>query len=100
MTNNNRNKPAEQHNLSFHEPIDRWDEALPLGNGLLGCLVWGNGEPIRLSMDRADLWDTRLAPEAGRGACWTRPCMLNEYCRKSHVSRREGSSDAFGRAVI
>jgi len=63
MSNNNRKIPTEQHNLVFHEPIDRWDEALPLGNGLTGCLVWGNGDPIRLSLDRADLWDTRLAPE-------------------------------------
>lgn len=62
MTNNQK-MPAEQHNLLFHEPIERWDEALPLGNGLMGCLVWGNGDPIRLSLDRGDLWDTRLAPE-------------------------------------
>lgn len=49
----------QQHNLKFKQPISRWDEALPLGNGLLGILVWGDGHPLRLSLDRADLWDLR-----------------------------------------
>lgn len=55
--------PSEKHDLIFHEPIQRWDEALPLGNGLIGCLVWGDGSPLRLSLDRGDLWDKRVAPE-------------------------------------
>jgi alpha-L-fucosidase 2 len=45
MANNSRRMPAEQHNLLYHKLIDRWDEALPLGNGLMGCLVWGNRDP-------------------------------------------------------
>jgi len=40
-----------------------WDEALPLGNGLLGALVWGDGKPLRVSLDRTDLWDLRPVPE-------------------------------------
>ncbi|MCU6707800.1 hypothetical protein M6D81_03670 [Paenibacillus sp. J5C_2022] len=53
----------EKHDLLFKEPIARWDEALPLGNGLTGCLLWGDGAPLRFSLDRGDLWDLRLAPE-------------------------------------
>ncbi|NOU74371.1 hypothetical protein GC098_23745 [Paenibacillus sp. LMG 31458] len=52
-----------KHDLIFDQPIARWDEALPLGNGLTGCLLWGNGEPLRFSLDRGDLWDLRLTPE-------------------------------------
>jgi len=40
-----------------------WDEGLPLGNGLLGALVWGNGAPLNISLDRTDLWDLRPVPE-------------------------------------
>ncbi len=40
-----------------------WDEAMPLGNGLLGALVWGDGKPLRISLDRTDLWDLRPVPE-------------------------------------
>ena len=49
-------------NLYFNEPIDKWDEAIPLGNGHSGCLLWGDGKTIRLSLDRGELWDKRGAP--------------------------------------
>ena len=55
--------PNEAHNLHYTEPADRWDEALPLGNGMLGALVWGDGEPLIISLDRMDLWDLRPVPE-------------------------------------
>lgn len=45
--------------LSFHKLADTWDEAVPLGNGLLGCLVWEKDDKLRFSLDRADLWDLR-----------------------------------------
>jgi len=40
-----------------------WDEAMPLGDGLLGALVWGDGKPLKISLDRTDLWDLRPVPE-------------------------------------
>ena len=49
--------------LRYDEPVRRWDEALPLGNGWNGCLIWGDGAPLRFSLDRGDLWDLRRAPE-------------------------------------
>ena len=36
-----------------------WDEGIPLGNGLLGALVWQKDGKLRISLDRADLWDLR-----------------------------------------
>lgn len=56
--------PAEQ-NLRLSAPIRTWDEALPLGNGLLGGLLWGEGSTLRLSLDRGDLWDERPHAEPG-----------------------------------
>lgn len=49
--------------LSLEAPITRWDEALPLGNGQMGGLLWGTDNVLRLSLDRGDLWDLRQAPE-------------------------------------
>lgn len=45
--------------LQLDGPITSWDEGLPLGNGLLGLLIWGGDGSIRISIDRGDLWDTR-----------------------------------------
>ena len=54
---------ADSEGLFRQGPIRRWDEGLPLGNGLLGCLVWGEGDSLNLSLDRADLWDLTPVPE-------------------------------------
>ncbi len=48
--------------LELAAPVSRWDEAVPLGNGLTGGLLWGGGNEIRLSLDRGDLWDIREHP--------------------------------------
>ncbi len=58
-----RGEPQQQHGLHYTEPARVWDEAMPLGNGLLGALVWGDGRPLRISLDRTDLWDLRPVPE-------------------------------------
>ncbi len=47
--------------LTVTAPITTWDEALPLGNGLLGGLWWGGDGRLNLSLDRGDLWDERPA---------------------------------------
>jgi alpha-L-fucosidase 2 len=56
-------EPRPEHGLRYTTPAPVWDEALPLGNGLLGALVWGDGKPLRISLDRTDLWDLRPVPE-------------------------------------
>ena len=56
-------QPHPAHNLDFSAPAMVWDEAHPLGNGLLGALVWGDGRPLKISLDRTDLWDLRPVPE-------------------------------------
>lgn len=52
---------AAKHNLVFDSLAARWDEAVPQGNGMLGALVWKKDGKLRLSLDRADLWDERPA---------------------------------------
>ncbi len=55
--------PENRHGLHFTNAVRSWDEALPLGNGILGALVWGDGQPLKISLDRTDLWDLSLVPE-------------------------------------
>jgi len=52
-----------QGDFHFDHIPTRWDEALPLGNGMLGELVWQKGDTLRFSLDRADLWDLRPVKE-------------------------------------
>lgn len=48
-----------EHDLNYDTLPKNWDEAIPLGNGMLGALVYQRGNSLRLSLDRADLWDLR-----------------------------------------
>lgn len=50
---------VERHSLKFNDLSNRWDEAIPLGNGMIGALIWENEGKTRFSLDRADLWDMR-----------------------------------------
>jgi len=56
-------QPETRHGLHYKTPATVWDEAMPLGNGLLGALVWGDGKPLKISLDRTDLWDLRPVPQ-------------------------------------
>ncbi|MES2775096.1 MAG: DUF5703 domain-containing protein [Bacteroidota bacterium] len=56
-------QPKPAHNLQFDQLAKKWDEAMPLGNGMLGVLIWEKNNKLRLSLDRADLWDERKVLE-------------------------------------
>jgi alpha-L-fucosidase 2 len=73
--------------LSLTPPIDRWDEGLPLGNGGAGVLVWGGGNILRLSLDRADLWDTR-EPEIFSSPDWNYEGMIRLKNEKNHAEHQ------------
>ena len=45
--------------LQWEQLPKSWDEGLPLGNGMLGALVWEKNQKLRMALDRADLWDQR-----------------------------------------
>ncbi len=49
---------ASDFNTINNSVIKNWDEAIPLGNGNLGCLIYGENE-LRFAVDRIDLWDNR-----------------------------------------
>jgi hypothetical protein len=52
-------QPPRRHDLLFDTLPGSWDEAVPLGNGLTGALVWQKDGHLRFSLDRSDIWDQR-----------------------------------------
>jgi alpha-L-fucosidase 2 len=56
-------QPGASSDLIFDQIPQRWDHGFPLGNGMIGVLVWQNNGMLRLSVDRADLWDLRPTAE-------------------------------------
>ena len=52
------NRNIKNYGLKFSKSILSWDEALPIGNGHLGALIYGDG-PIKYAIDCLTLWDKR-----------------------------------------
>ena len=53
------NALPRRHTITHDRPPLRWEEGFPLGNGRLGVMLWGDGAPLKLTLDHADLWDLR-----------------------------------------
>jgi len=71
--------------LNLKAPILKWDEAIPLGNGMTGGLLWGEANEIRLSLDRGDLWDLRAHPG------FTEPGFTYETVRRMALAGKTDS---------
>lgn len=81
--------PGKENDLLFHGPIPRWDEGIPLGNGLCGCLVWGSSDELRFSLDWGDLWESTPNPETLRADfCYDAMRQLVREQRWEELSRR------------
>ncbi len=68
--------------MKYDKTISVWDEAVPLGNGTIGCLIWGKSNALRLSLDRCDMWDCTGAPKAGGE--WTYDNLIKLKNEKNH----------------
>lgn len=42
--------------LYYERPATRWEEALPIGNGQIGAMVFGGGGQERLALNEKSLW--------------------------------------------
>lgn len=56
-----------EYKLKISHTITAWDEAIPLGNGDLGCLIWGKANELRFSLDKSGIWDCSNPPEEQDG---------------------------------
>jgi alpha-L-fucosidase 2 len=48
--------PARPLTLWYRKPADQWTEALPVGNGRLGAMVFGGTAQERLQLNESTLW--------------------------------------------
>lgn len=45
-----------EHTLWYNQPAEKWEEALPLGNGRLGAMVFGNAKEEHFQLNESSLW--------------------------------------------
>lgn len=60
---------TRKHDLRIEYPSPEWIDGLPLANGRMGAMVWGNGHPLRFTLDHYAVWETRY-PWPGDDPCF------------------------------
>jgi len=50
--------------LDLYDPIwevapVKWNTGIPLANGDMGALIWGDGAPLKITLDKYDAWESR-----------------------------------------
>ena len=51
--------------LRYQSPADFWEQALPLGNGRIGAMVFGGTDQERIELNEDTLWSGRPGDEDG-----------------------------------
>jgi hypothetical protein len=86
--------------LWYARPADEWVEALPIGNGRLGAMVFGGVESERLELacrDRAHGHAARSVRRPDDGGCDCSPhVVLDEDCRATDTPRPRHLTRACG----
>ena len=57
VVTNGGEKPSGHYLLWYQTPAKVWEEALPLGNGRLGAMVFGGIADERIQLNESTLWD-------------------------------------------
>ncbi len=64
-------------------PSTKTHHGIPLGNGLFGALLWGEGEHLRITINRQDYWDHRGGIVFGEEATY---CNLRRWLAEGNES--------------
>ena len=98
----------EKTELFYNKPAVAWTEALPVGNGRLGAMVYGGAEREIIQFNEESLWDGRFDKNADnpdcaahlseiREAIFAGDCARGEaLCEKYLVCRGDGSGEGHG----
>jgi alpha-L-fucosidase 2 len=87
---------SSSHDLHFDTLANRWDEAIPLGNGMLGALIWQKAGHLRFSLDRADLWDQRPMKGLHRPE-FSYPWVVEQVKKKIYVPVQQYFDEPYDR---
>lgn len=87
------------HGIEFPQAPIIWDEGIPLGNGIMGTLIWKKESKLRLALDRADLWDLRPVKEFN-SPDYSYQFVCNEVIKQKDVSKVHDLIDARTRKDI
>ena len=86
--------PANSLTLWYQTPAQKWTDALPIGNGRLGAMIFGNPSSEKLQLNDITVWSGGPRPDANRPR--RLPCVAGDP-RRAGAWRLCRSAKAGGR---
>ena len=81
------------HTLRYYKPAAEWNEALPLGNGSMGCMCFGGTLVDRFQLNDDTLWSggytDRMNPDAPAAVRKVRDLLQERKLREAHEMAEE-----------
>ncbi|MGE4586482.1 MAG: glycoside hydrolase N-terminal domain-containing protein [Mangrovibacterium sp.] len=75
-----------KHRIWFREPAEFFEEAIPLGNGRLGAMVYGGKEQEHIMLNEATLWSGKpVDPYMNPNACKHLPAVREALFAEDYV---------------
>jgi alpha-L-fucosidase 2 len=87
--------PAANSNLLWYDhPAEKWVEALPVGNGRLGAMVFGQPQSERLQLNEVTVWSGHPQPDADRSSAYQSLPELRQLIRDGKYAEAEKFANA------
>jgi alpha-L-fucosidase 2 len=87
-----RGAPVSTHVITRNAPATRWLEALPLGNGRIGAMVWGDPTAARFSLNESTFWSGSPRNNDRRATGAEDAARIREQARELFVEGREADA--------
>lgn len=81
--------------LSYTAPAKIWTEALPLGNGRLGAMIYGRADIEKIQFNEETLWSGHHESEADNPNCAEHLCEIRELIFSGQLSKAEAVANKY-----
>lgn len=80
--------------LWYEQPAEKWVEALPVGNGRLGAMIFGQPQSERLQLNEITIWSGHPQPDADRADAYKSLPELRQLIRDGKYADAEKFANA------
>jgi alpha-L-fucosidase 2 len=81
--------PGDALTLWYTQPADKWIKALPVGNGRLGAMIFGQPQKERLQLNDVTVWSGNPQPDADRKDAYKSLPELRRLIREGQYDQAE-----------
>jgi alpha-L-fucosidase 2 len=80
--------------LWYAQPANEWIEALPIGNGRFGAMIFGQPENERFQLNDVTVWSGSPQPDADRKDAWKDLAELRHLIREGKYDEATGFANS------